>query len=223
MKIVGYARVSTREQNLDRQLQALRQYVDTEMIVTDKASGKDLNRPGYQSLKFGIGKLTKGDVLYIKSLDRLSRNKEEAKGELQYFKDNGIRVKILDMPTTMMDFPEENAWVSDMVINILIEVLASIAQNERETIRKRQREGIDAMTRDAVTGKRISQRTGRAVGRPSIEFPENWDSVYSEWKNKKITAKKSNDDSWLEQRQFLCSCKKTGKPKKCTGSRQICR
>ena len=223
MKIVGYARVSTREQNLDRQLQALRQYVDTEMIVTDKASGKDLNRPGYQSLKFGIGQLTKGDVLYIKSLDRLSRNKEEAKGELQYFKDNGIRVKILDMPTTMMDFPEENAWVSDMVINILIEVLASIAQNERETIRKRQREGIDAMTRDAVTGKRISQRTGRAVGRPSIEFPENWDSVYSEWKNKKITAKKSNDDSWLEQRQFLCSCKKTGKPKKCTGSRQICR
>ena len=160
MKIVGYARVSTREQNLDRQLQALRQYVDTEMIVTDKASGKDLNRPGYQSLKFGIGKLVKGDVLYIKSLDRLSRNKEEAKGELQYFKDNGIRVKILDMPTTMMDFPEENAWVSDMVTNILIEVLASIAQNERETIRKRQREGIDAMTRDAVTGKRISQRTG---------------------------------------------------------------
>ena len=76
MKIVGYARVSTREQNLDRQLQALRQYVDTEMIVTDKASGKDLNRPGYQSLKFGIGKLTKGDVLYIKSLDRLSRNKQ---------------------------------------------------------------------------------------------------------------------------------------------------
>ena len=121
MKIVGYARVSTREQNLDRQLQALRQYVDTEMIVTDKASGKDLNRPGYQSLKFGIGKLTKGDVLYIKSLDRLSRNKEEAKGELQYFKDNGIRVKILDMPTTMMDFPEENAWVSDMVTNILIQ------------------------------------------------------------------------------------------------------
>ena len=66
MKIVGYARVSTREQNLDRQLQALRQYVDTEMIVTDKASGKDLNRPGYQSLKFGIGQLTKGDVLYIR-------------------------------------------------------------------------------------------------------------------------------------------------------------
>ena len=118
MKIVGYARVSTREQNLDRQLQALRQYVDTEMIVTDKASGKDLNRPGYQSLKFGIGKLVKGDVLYIKSLDRLSRNKEEAKGELQYFKDNGIRVKILDMPTTMMDFPEENAWVSDMVSSV---------------------------------------------------------------------------------------------------------
>ena len=208
MKIVGYARVSTREQNLDRQLQALRQYVDTEMIVTDKASGKDLNRPGYQSLKFGIGQLTKGDVLYIKSLDRLSRNKEETKGELQYFKDNGIRVKILDMPTTMMDFPEENAWVSDMVTNILIEVLASIAQNERETIRKRQREGIDAMTRDAVTGKRISQRTGRTVGRPSIEFPENWDSVYSEWKNKKITAKKAMTILGLSKDSFYVLAKK---------------
>ncbi len=208
MKIVGYARVSTREQNLDRQLQALRQYVDTEMIVTDKASGKDLNRPGYQSLKFGIGKLVKGDVLYIKSLDRLSRNKEEAKGELQYFKDNGIRVKILDMPTTMMDFPEENAWVSDMVTNILIEVLASIAQNERETIRKRQREGIDAMTRDAVTGKRISQRTGRAVGRPSIEFPEKWDSVYPEWKNKKITAKKAMSILGLSKDSFYVLVKK---------------
>ena len=211
MKIVGYARVSTREQNLDRQLQALRQYVDTEMIVTDKASGKDLNRPGYQSLKFGIGQLTKGDVLYIKSLDRLSRNKEEAKGELQYFKDNGIRVKILDMPTTMMDFPEENAWVSDMVTNILIEVLASIAQNERETIRKRQREGIDAMTRDAVTGKRISQRTGRTVGRPSIEFPENWKSVYEEWKSEKITAKAAMTQLGLTKFAFYNLVKKQEK------------
>ena len=211
MKIVGYARVSTREQNLDRQLQALRQYVDTEMIVTDKASGKDLNRPGYQSLKFGIGKLVKGDVLYIKSLDRLSRNKEEAKGELQYFKDNGIRVKILDMPTTMMDFPEENAWVSDMVTNILIEVLASIAQNERETIRKRQREGIDAMTRDAVTGKRISQKTGKAVGRHSIEFPENWKSVYEEWKSEKITAKAAMTQLGLTKFAFYNLVKKQEK------------
>ena len=152
-KSVGYARVSTREQNLDRQIKALSEYVPIDMIVTDKASGKDFNRAGYQSLKVGIGKLVKGDTLYILSLDRLSRNKEQAKRELQYFKDNGIRVKVLDMPTTMIDMPSEQAWVADMVTNILIEVLTSIAQNERETTRKRQREGLNAMPIDSVTGK----------------------------------------------------------------------
>ena len=89
-KIVGYARVSTKEQNLDRQIKALSMYVDEDMIVVDRASGKDLDRPGFQSLKYGIGKLQKGDVLYIKSIDRLSRSKEDAKRELQYFRKNGI-------------------------------------------------------------------------------------------------------------------------------------
>ena len=97
-KVVGYARVSSHEQNLDRQIQALSKYVKPDMIVSEKASGKGVNRPGYQSLKVGIGKLVKGDTLYIKSLDRLSRNKEQAKKELQYFKDNGIRIKIIDLP-----------------------------------------------------------------------------------------------------------------------------
>ena len=99
-KIVGYARVSTREQNLDRQIKALQQYVNPEMIVTDKASGKDFQRDGYQSLKVGIGKLVKGDTLYIKSLDRLSRNKDQAKQEIQYFKAQGIKLKDIDLPTT---------------------------------------------------------------------------------------------------------------------------
>ena len=83
-KTVGYARVSSREQNLDRQLIALRKYVPEDMIVTDRASGKDFNRAGYQSLKVGIGKLARGDTLYIKSLDRFSRNKDEAKKDLEY-------------------------------------------------------------------------------------------------------------------------------------------
>ena len=113
-KTVGYARVSTNEQNLDRQLQALGQYVEPDMIVTDKASGRNLDRAGYQSLKVGIGKLVSGDTLYITSLDRLSRNKEDLKKELQYFKEKGVKVKILDMPTTMTDFPTEQAWIGDM-------------------------------------------------------------------------------------------------------------
>lgn len=120
-KTVGYARVSSREQNLDRQLIALKQYVSEDMIVSDKASGKDFNRPGYQSLKIGIGKLVKGDTLYIKSLDRFSRNKDEAKKELQYFSEIGVRVKILDIPSTMTDISEGQEWVLNMINNILIE------------------------------------------------------------------------------------------------------
>lgn len=207
MRSVGYARVSTREQNLDRQLKALSDYVDPDMIVTDKASGKDLDRPGYQSLKVGIGKLVRGDTLYIKSLDRLSRNKEEAKKELQFFKENGIRVKIIDMPTTMIDFPNEQAWVNDMVTNIMIEVLPSIAENERETIRKRQREGIDSMPTDK-NGRRISKKTGNAVGRPTIDFPANWDSVYRNWKEKRVTARAAMEALGLTRFAFYNLVKK---------------
>lgn len=187
-KIVGYARVSTREQNLDRQLKALSQYVTEDMIVIDKASGKDLERPGYQSLKVGIGKLQKGDVLYIKSIDRLSRNKEDAKRELQYFKDNGITVRIVDIPTTMIEYPNDQAWIGDMITNVLIEVLASIAQAERETIKKRQREGLQAMPVDGKTGKRYSKKTGNPIGRPEIAFPEGWEEVYNKWRDGAITA-----------------------------------
>lgn len=187
-KIVGYARVSSREQNLDRQLAALKQYVLEDMIVTDKASGKDFNRPGYQSLKIGIGKLVKGDTLYIKSLDRFSRNKEEAKKELQYFSKIGVRVKILDIPSTMADIDKGQEWVLDMINNILIEVLTSIAENERLTIRSRQAEGLNAMPVDETSGKKISRKTGRCIGRPPIPFPKDFEKYYEKWKNKKITG-----------------------------------
>ena len=187
-KEVAYARVSSREQNLDRQLAALRKYVPDEMIVTDKASGKDFNRPGYQSLKVGIGKLVKGDTLYVKSLDRFSRNKEEAKKELQYFSSIGVRVKILDLPSTMTDISEGQEWILDMINNILIEVLTSISENERLTIRSRQAEGLAAMPVDRASGKKISKKTGRCIGRPPIQFPVDFDIYYQKWKQKELTA-----------------------------------
>lgn len=192
-KTVGYARVSSREQNLDRQLAALQKYVPPDMIVTDKASGKNLDRPRYQSLKIGIGKLVQGDTLIVKSLDRLSRNKEDAKKELQYFSNIGVRVKILDLPTTMADIPEGQDWVLDMVNNVLIEVLSSIAENERLTIRSRQAEGLAAMPVDKKSGKKISRKTGRCVGRPPVQFPENWEEYYRKWKKKEITAVSAMD------------------------------
>ena len=185
-KEVGYARVSSREQNLERQLVALRQYVSEDMIVTDKASGKDFNRPGYQSLKIGIGKLVKGDTLFVKSLDRFSRNKEEAKKELQYFSEIGVRVKILDIPSTMTEISEGQEWILDMINNILIEVLTSIAENERLTIRSRQAEGIAAMPVDS-SGRKVGKK-GRYIGRPAIPFPDDFEIYYSKWRNKELTA-----------------------------------
>lgn len=201
-KAVGYARVSSREQNLERQLVALRQYVDDDMIVTDKASGKDFNRAGYQSLKVGIGKLTTGDTLYIKSLDRFSRNKDDAKKELQYFASIGVRVKIIDIPSSMIDAPEGQEWIIDMVNNILIEVLTSIAENERQTIRQRQQEGLAVMPIDTTTGKKKSLKTGRCIGRPSISFPQNWDEVYHLWKSGKITAVQAMERMHLKKNSF---------------------
>lgn len=187
-KEVAYARVSSREQNLDRQLAALRKYVPDDMIVTDKASGKDFNRPGYQSLKVGIGKLVQGDTLYVKSLDRFSRNKEEAKKELQYFSSIGVRVKILDIPSTMTDISEGQEWILDMINSILIEVLTSIYENERLTILSRSAEGLAAMPVDRASGKKISKKTGRCIGRPPIQFPAEFEKYYQKWKLKELTA-----------------------------------
>ena len=169
-RIMGYARVSSREQNLDRQIIALKEYVPEENIVIDKVSGKDLMRPGYQALKGALG-LRKGDILYIKSLDRLSRNKEDIKKELQWFKQNGITIKVIDLPTTMVEIGEGQEWIRDMINNILIEVLASIAEEERRTIRQRQKEGIDAAIAKGVK-----------FGRRDKGFPEGWELYYPRYK-----------------------------------------
>ena len=174
-----YARVSSKDQNLDRQISAFKALGATEReIITDKESGKDLDRAGYQALKNAI--LRRGDTLVIKSLDRLSRNKADIHNELRYFKENGIRLKVIDLPTTMMDLPEGQEWVFEMVNNILIEVLGTIAEQERATIKQRQAEGIAA-----------AKEQGKKLGRPALTFPANWDKVYTSWKEGEITAKKA--------------------------------
>lgn len=176
-RIMGYARVSSTEQSLARQLAELRKYVPEENIVTDKQSGKDLNRPGYQALKGPLG-LRRGDVLVIKSLDRLSRNKQEMKQELQWFKEQGIQLKVIDIPTTMVQLEAGQEWIQDMVNNILIEVLSSIAEEERHTIRRRQREGIEA-----------AKNAGIRFGPPDKGYPEEWESYYSRYKRGELTRK----------------------------------
>lgn len=204
MKKVGYIRVSTNGQNLARQKAALMKYVPEDMIVEDKKSGKDFEREGYSSLKNGIGKLVEGDELYITSLDRLGRNKEETLKELRYYKDKGIRIKVLDIPTTMIDIEkvESQAWIIEMMNNILIEVLASIAEQERKTIKERQTDGINQMPINPKTGKKRSLKTGRDIGRPTADYPHNWKEVYTEWKAKKITAVEAMKQTGLKKNTF---------------------
>lgn len=185
-----YARVSSKEQNLDRQIAAFKALgADDRDIITDKESGKDLERKGYQALKNAM--LRRGDTLVVKSLDRLSRNKSDIHNELQYFKENGIRLKVIDLPTTMMELPQGQEWVFDMVNNILIEVLGTIAEQERETIRKRQAEGIET-----------AKQNGKKLGRPALEFPTNWETVYTSWKAGEITAKVAMEQTNTKRTSF---------------------
>ena len=163
-KEFGYARVSTARQHEDRQVQALLDYgIEERNIVVDKESGKDFNRLGYLSLKEKW--LRRGDTLVVKELDRLGRNKAKIREELEWFRAEGIRVKILNVPTTLLDC-EGQDWVLDMVSNILIEVMASVAEEERVKIHRRQEEGIA-----------VAKAKGVRFGRPSIAKPDNYEQV----------------------------------------------
>lgn len=189
-RVFGYARVSTRDQNLDRQLLALaEQGIQERDIIADKESGKDLDRKGYRLLKDGL--LRRGDTLVVTSLDRLSRSKGDIKRELEHFRANGIRLKVLDLPTTMQDFPEGQEWIQDMVNNILIEVLSAITEQERATIRRRQAEGIAA-----------AKGRGKYLGKPRARKPENWDEVVSDWKAGRITATRAMELTGTKRTTF---------------------
>lgn len=159
-KTFGYARVSSTEQSLNRQLDALIAFgIPERDIITDKESGETLERVGYQGLK---AMLRSGDTVVITSLDRLSRNKIHMLKELNYFKKHNIRLIVLDLPTTTVNLPEEQKWILDMVNNILIEVLASMAEQERKNIKKRQEEGI-----------RAAKERGINCGRPKLLYNQD--------------------------------------------------
>ena len=172
----GYARISSMTQHEDRQIKKLKEFgVEERNIIVDKESGKNLERDGYQLLKTKL--LRAGDTLVIKELDRLGRKKSDIKRELEEFKAMNIRVKILDIPTTLVDFKEETQWIQEMITNILIEVLGGFAEEERKKILKRQREGID-----------VALEKGVKFGRPQVQVPEEWERVIAMVENKEITS-----------------------------------
>ena len=189
-KTFGYARVSTKEQNLDRQIIALREFgIDERDIITDKSSGMSLERNGYRMLRDFL--LREGDTLVITELDRLSRNKLHIKQELEHYRTKGIRVMILDMPTTLAQFNDGQEWILEMINAILIEVLASLAEQERIRNLTRQAEGITA-----------AKLKGKHLGRPRTQLPEGWDEIYMLWKGNEITAVEAMKRSGLKKSTF---------------------
>lgn len=202
--IYGYARVSTTEQNLDRQLAQLKELVtDERYIITDKASGKDFNRKGYNSLvgtESSAPALHEGDLLVIVSLDRLGRNYTEIREQWQHITQTlKADIKVLDMP--LLDTSHTNDTLDKRFIaDLVLQILSYTAEKERESNKKRQRQGIDVMP--IVDGKRVSVKTGNPTGRPKAEFPDNWEQIYNDWKDGQITANKAMELLQLKRTTF---------------------
>ena len=172
MGIYGYVRVSSTDQNEDRQMIALREtQVLEKNIYVDKQSGKDFDRPNYRKL---LKKLKAGDLLYILSIDRLGRNYEEILKQWRILtKEIGIDICVLDMP--LLDTRNGKDLMGTFIADLVLQILSFVAQNERDTIRKRQAEGIAA-----------AEARGVRFGRPEKRVPEDFGKIVKEWERKNI-------------------------------------
>lgn len=178
-KIYGYVRVSTKEQNEDRQLIALEELcVPSKNIFVDKQSGKDFNRPKYKAL---LRKMRAGDILYIKSIDRLGRNYEEIIEQWRILtKEKKIDIVVIDMP--LLDTRRGKDLMGTFLSDIVLQVLSFVAENERKNIKQRQKEGIEA-----------AKIRGVKFGRPEKPLPENFDEYVEKWMRKEISGTKAAD------------------------------
>ncbi|MEY8323238.1 recombinase family protein [Lachnospiraceae bacterium 54-11] len=171
-KIYGYVRVSTKEQNEDRQMLALNEMqIPEENIFMDKQSGKDFDRPMYNLLK---KKLKQDDLLYVKSIDRLGRNYEEILAQWRLLtKEKKVDIVVLDMP--LLDTRRGKDLMGTFLSDIVLQVLSFVAENERKNIKQRQKEGIEA-----------AKIRGVQFGRPENPLPENFSQIYNQWVMGKI-------------------------------------
>lgn len=172
MEVYGYVRVSSTDQNEDRQMIALRQMNIAEgNIYIDKLSGKDFNRPLYKKL---LRKLKRGDLLYILSIDRLGRNYEEIQNQWRVItKEIGVDVCVIDMP--LLDTRQGKDLMGTFIADLVLQILSFVAQNERENIRKRQLQGIAA-----------AKAKGVRFGRPEKVLPNDFVLLIKQWEKKKI-------------------------------------
>lgn len=189
MTTYGYARVSSKDQNLDRQLDQLKAIgVEPRNIFCDKASGKNFNRPSWDNL---IDQLQKGDLLVVVSLDRMGRNYTEIKEQWQHIThDIGADIKVLDMPmldTTKTNDSLDRRFIADLVLQIL----SYTAEKERKNIHARQEQGIKA-----------AQERNVKFGRPAAQFPDGWEQTYKAWKDGQITATAAMDSLGMKRTTF---------------------
>jgi len=171
----GYVRVSSVNQNEDRQMVAMSKLnIPLERIFTDKQSGKDFNRPAYKTL---MDKLRSGDLLYIKSIDRLGRNYEEIQSQWRILtKERRVDIAVIDMP--LLDTRNGRDLVGTFLADIVLQILSFVAQNERENIRQRQAEGIKA-----------ARAKGIHLGRPVKKLPDDFNELVNLWVRRKLTTK----------------------------------
>ena len=178
-EVYGYIRVSSRDQNEDRQMVAMQGLAIPERhIFMDRQSGKDFLRPQYQRM---VKKLRPGDLLYVKSIDRLGRNYEEILEQWRALtKERGVDIVVLDMP--LLDTRRGKDLMGTFLSDIVLQVLSFAAENERSNIRQRQAEGIAA-----------AKAKGVKFGRPPLPLPDNFSKVHRDWRNKKLTLREAAD------------------------------
>ena len=196
-KIIGYMRVSSREQNEDRQRVALLEMgVPENNIYVDKLSGKDFNRPQYKKM---LRKLDKDTVLYVKSIDRLGRNYADLNEQWRIItKEKGADIVVIDMP--LLDTRREKNLLGTFISDIVLALLSYVAENERINIKQRQAEGIA-----------VAKARGVKFGRPPRPIPDNFYDVYQQWKAKKITLKQAALLCNMPETTFFDKAKKFGK------------
>jgi len=187
--IYGYIRVSTREQNEDRQLIALKEAgVPEKNIITDKQSGRDFDRPGYRRL---CRKVKNGDTLFIKSIDRLGRDYSEILEQWRYLtKEKRIAIVVLDMP--LLDTRKDKDLTGELIADIVLQLLSYVAQTERELIHQRQAEGIAA-----------AKQRGVQFGRKPLPTPEGFEPVYLRWKRGELSARQAAKYFGVAHQTFL--------------------
>lgn len=193
-KVLGYVRVSSHEQNEDRQVKALIEVgVPEKQIYIDKQSGKDFNRPQYKRL---LQRLDGNSVLFVKSIDRLGRNYADLNEQWRVItKEKGAEIVVIDMP--ILDTRREKNLLGTFMTDIVLALLSYIAENERTNIRQRQAEGIAA-----------AKARGVKFGRPPIPLPENFYDVHKQWREKQITLKQAAKACGLAESTFFDKAKK---------------